>query len=87
MNTRQILKSLKRITNEINKIERSLPSKPSKPSKQSKPSKPSAVTTNKLYKFPTDNFDAREPFTAIVDDDYYDVYDAYIQKIMKQGGL
>ena len=81
---RQILKSLKRITNEINKIERSLPSKPSK---QSKPSKPSAVTTNKLYKFPTDNFDAREPFTAIVDDDYYDVYDAYIQKIMKQGGL
>ena len=78
---RQILKSLKRITNEINKIERSLPSKPSKPSKQSKPS---AVTTNKLYKFPTDNFDAREPFTAIVDDDYYD---AYIQKIMKQGGL
>ena len=78
---RQILKSLKRITNEINKIERSLPSKPSKPSK------PSTVTTNKLYKFPTDNFDAREPFTAIVDDDYYDVYDAYIQKIMKQGGL
>ena len=75
---RQILKSLKRITNEINKIERSLPSKPSKPS---------TVTTNKLYKFPTDNFDAREPFTAIVDDDYYDVYDAYIQKIMKQGGL
>ena len=81
MNTRQILKSLKRITNEINKIERSLPSK------QSKPSKPSAVTTNKLYKFPTDNFDVREPFTAIADDDYYDVYDAYIQKIMKQGGL
>ena len=78
MNMRQILKSLKRITNEINKIERSLPSKPSKPSK------PSTVTTNKLYKFPTDNFDAREPFTAIVDDDYYD---AYIQKIMKQGGL
>ncbi len=87
MNMRQILKSLKRITNEINKIERSLPSKPSKPStpsKPSKPSKPSTVTTNKLYKFPTDNFDARESFTAIVDDDYYD---AYIQKIMKQGGL